>query len=105
MTLFELREKLQHLESQRINLDNEILKTKRELEKLSPFSKEQKIELFKSLFIGRYDVFAKYWISSDGLKKVILQQLTLLKEMIIFQFQIRLSSNILKEKSDLVLML
>ncbi len=28
MTLFELREKLQHLESQRINLDNEILKTK-----------------------------------------------------------------------------
>ncbi len=53
MNLFELREKLQHLESQKINLDNEILKTKREIEKLSPFSKEQKIELFKSLFIGR----------------------------------------------------
>ena len=69
MNLFELREKLQHLESQKINLDNEILQTKREIEKLSPFSKEQKIELFKSLFIGRYDVFAKYWISSDGLKK------------------------------------
>ena len=69
MNLFELREKLKYLESERINLDNEILKTKREIEKLSPFSKEQKIELFKSLFIGRYDVFAKYWISSDGLKK------------------------------------
>src|SRR5574344_706228 len=69
MNLFELREKLKHLESEKINLDNEILKTKREIEKLSPFSKEQKIELFKSLFIGRYDVFAKYWISSDGLKK------------------------------------
>ena len=53
MTLFELREKLQHLESQKINLDNEILKTKREIEKLSPFLKEQKIELFKSLFIDR----------------------------------------------------
>ena len=51
MNLFELREKLQHLESHKINLDNEILKTKREIEKLSPFSKEQKIELFKSLFI------------------------------------------------------
>ena len=53
MTLPELRQKLQHLESQKINLDNEILQTKREIEKLSPFSKEQKIELFKSLFIGR----------------------------------------------------
>ena len=45
MNLFELREKLQHLESQKINLDNEILKTKREIEKLSPFSKEQKIDV------------------------------------------------------------
>ena len=62
MTLPELRQKLQHLESQKINLDNEILQTKREIEKLSPFSKEQKIELFKSLFIGRSDVFAKYWV-------------------------------------------
>ena len=31
MTLFELREKLKYLESERINLDNEILKTKREI--------------------------------------------------------------------------
>ena len=69
MTLSELRQKLQYLESQKINLDNEIIQTKREIEKLSPFSKEQKIELFKSLFIGRSDVFAKYWISKDGLKK------------------------------------
>ena len=42
MTLFELREKLKHLESQKIDLDNEILQTKKEIEKLSPFSKEQK---------------------------------------------------------------
>lgn len=69
MTLSELRQKLQLLESQRINLDNEIIQTKREIEKLSPFSKDQKVELFKSLFIGRSDVFAKYWISKDGLKK------------------------------------
>ena len=53
MTLPELRQKLKLLEFQKINLDNEILQTKREIEKLSPFSKEQKIELFKSLFIDR----------------------------------------------------
>ena len=40
MTLPELRQKLQHLEFQKINLDNEIIQTKREIEKLSPFSKE-----------------------------------------------------------------
>jgi hypothetical protein len=67
--LHSLWEKLQHLESQRINLDNEIIQTKREIEKLSPFTKEQKIELFKSLFIARSDVFAKYWVSKDGLNK------------------------------------
>ncbi len=51
MNLFELREKLKYLESERINLDNEILKTKREIEKLSPFSKEQKIELLDMMFL------------------------------------------------------
>ena len=59
MTLPELRQRLQHLESQRTNLDREILQTKREIEKLSPFSKEQKIELFKSLFIGRRGLIKK----------------------------------------------
>ena len=45
MTLPELRQRLQHLESQRTNLDREIFQTKREIEKLSPFSKEQKIDV------------------------------------------------------------
>ena len=69
MSIEELHKKLQHLESQKAELENEILKIKKQIEYLSPFTKEQKIELFKSLFIGRTDVFAKYWISSDGLKK------------------------------------
>jgi len=69
MILQQLHHKLQFLESQRTQLDNEILETKRQIEQLSPFKKEQKIELFKSLFIGRSDVFAKYWVSRDGLKK------------------------------------
>lgn len=69
MILSELHQKLQYLESQRTQLENEILETKKQIEQLSPFTKEQKIELFKSLFIGRSDVFAKYWVSRDGLKK------------------------------------
>ena len=69
MTLLELKEKLKYLESQKVELENEIINTKKQIEQFSPFSKEQKIELFKSLFIGRTDVFAKYWVSKDGLKK------------------------------------
>ena len=69
MTLQELHHKLQFLESQRVQLENEILQIKKQIEQLLPFIKEQKIELFKSLFIGRNDVFAKYWVSRDGLKK------------------------------------
>jgi hypothetical protein len=36
---------------------------------LSSFSKEDKIKLFRSLFIGRQDVYAKYWVSKDGTKR------------------------------------
>lgn len=65
----QLHQKLQHLESQKQIIENEILQTKKLIEQLSPFTKEQKISLFKSLFIGRGDVFAKYWVSKDGMKK------------------------------------
>ena len=60
MILQELHHKLQYLESQKSQLENEILIAKKQIEQLSLFTKEQKIELFKSLFIGRSDVFAKY---------------------------------------------
>ena len=69
MNLQKLQQKLYDLESQKSQLENEILQIKKQINHLSPFTKEQKIELFKSLFIGRSDVFAKYWISHDGLKK------------------------------------
>lgn len=32
-------------------------------------SKDEKIELFKSLFIARFDIYAKKWISKDGKKE------------------------------------
>ncbi|MBU1990288.1 hypothetical protein KJ691_06020 [bacterium] len=71
LVLAPLREKLQDLESQRAQLENETLRVKRQIEQLSPFTKEQKIELFKSLFIGRSDVFAKYFIHTFPSLKII----------------------------------
>jgi len=69
MQLNELYLKLNLLESQKQSIEKEILETKRIIEKLSPFSKQQKISLFKSLFIAREDVYPAYWISKDGTKK------------------------------------
>jgi len=69
MRLDDLYFKLNSLESQKYSIEQEILKTKQTIEKLSPFSKQQKISLFKSLFIAREDVYPKYWVSKDGTKK------------------------------------
>lgn len=69
MQLQELYTKLANLESNKQTIEQEILETKKFIEKLSPFTKAQKIELFKSLFIGREDVYATYWINKEGTKK------------------------------------
>jgi hypothetical protein len=69
MQLQELYSKLKSLESQKISIENEILNTKKQIDKISPFSKQDKINLFKSLFIGRKDVYASHWVSKDGTKK------------------------------------
>ena len=69
MRLQDLYNKLNHLESQKQNIENEILQTKKLIEQLSPYTKSQKIALFKSLFIGREDVFATYWVNKEGTKK------------------------------------
>jgi hypothetical protein len=66
MKLNELYSKLHFLESQKQSIEKEILETKQVIEKLSPFSKQQKISLFKSLFVAREDVYPTYWISKDG---------------------------------------
>ena len=69
MHLQELYSKLNQLESQKLSIENEILQTKKQIDRVSPFSKQDKINLFKSLFIGRKDVYANYWVSKDGIKK------------------------------------
>ena len=33
------------------------------------FSKDEKIEIFRNLFVARYDIYAKKWVSRDGLKQ------------------------------------
>lgn len=40
MMLEQLHKKLQYLESQKVQLENEILETKKQIEQLSPFTKE-----------------------------------------------------------------
>lgn len=67
-----IREKLNHLYLQKKNLEEEIkaleLQLSQECSKKT-FSKEEKIEIFKSLFISRKDIYAKKWISKDGAKQ------------------------------------
>ena len=70
LNINELYNKLHSLESQKSFIEQEIAKVAQEIEKLSPFSKEQKIALFRSLFVVREDVYPLYWISKDGSKKL-----------------------------------
>ncbi len=84
MQLQELYSKLNHLEIQKLSIENEILNTKKQIDKISPFSKQEKINLFKSLFIGREDVYANYWVSKDGTKKGYSPAVILLEEKTIF---------------------
>ena len=69
MQIEQLYKQLAILESQKADIENKIFFLKKEIEKLSPFSKVDKIALFRQLFIGNKLVYAKYWISKDGLKK------------------------------------
>ena len=64
-----LSRKLQDLERQKQKIVQEIHQLKQAIEKNSPFTKSQKIQLFKSLFIVRDDVYATHWVSRSGSKK------------------------------------
>jgi len=69
MPLNKLYERLCDLEEQKVAIEQEIIEIKREIENKSPFSKADKIALFRQLFIGNELAYAKYWVSKDGLKK------------------------------------
>jgi len=68
MLLADLHARLAKLEADRQRIEEEILAVKRAIEKRSPFSKADKIALFRQLFIGNEDVYAKQWVSKDGVK-------------------------------------
>ncbi len=63
-----LDQKLHILEIQKQRIEQEIHQIKILIEKSSSFTKVQKIQLFKSLFIVREAVYAKHWVSKDGVK-------------------------------------
>ena len=74
--MISLEKQLENLYIQRNKIDDDIellkeqIKAKKESFLLKKkFTKDEKIELFKSLFIARFDIYAKKWISRDGTKQ------------------------------------
>lgn len=67
---FQLQNKLNRLYKQKANIENEILKLEKQLIPTpSTLTKSEKIELFKTLFISRSDIYLKKWISKDLTKE------------------------------------
>ncbi|MFW3411575.1 TOTE conflict system archaeo-eukaryotic primase domain-containing protein [Aliarcobacter butzleri] len=70
-----LEKRLEELYIQKTKIEEEIafltnqIKEKAILNQKKSFSKNEKIELFKSLFIARFDIYAKKWVSRDGSKQ------------------------------------
>jgi len=56
----QLYQKLARLEEQKSAIEQEIISVKQEIEKQSPFSKADKIALFRKLFIGNELAYAKH---------------------------------------------
>ncbi|WP_323597118.1 TOTE conflict system archaeo-eukaryotic primase domain-containing protein [Aliarcobacter butzleri] len=70
-----LEKRLEELYIQKTKIEEEIafltnqIKEKAILNQKKSFSKNEKIELFKSLFVARFDIYAKKWVSRDGSKQ------------------------------------
>ncbi|MDY3203470.1 MAG: DEAD/DEAH box helicase family protein [Arcobacter sp.] len=70
-----LEKRLEELYIQKNKIDEEIEFLKEQIKQKNSnlikknLSKDEKIELFKSLFIARFDIYAKKWVSRDGLKQ------------------------------------
>ncbi len=66
-----IEERLKELYEQKITIEKEIetLEAIVNQKEKKSLSKDEKIELFKSLFFARTDIFAKKWTSKDGSKQ------------------------------------
>ncbi len=74
MTNLEKKLETLYIEKNRIEdeiefVKNQIRNENNTIKEKKKFSKDEKIELFKSLFVARFDIYAKKWISKDGLKQ------------------------------------
>ena len=74
MTNLEKKLETLYIEKNRIEdeiefVKNQIRNENYTIKEKKKFSKDEKIELFKSLFVARFDIYAKKWISKDGLKQ------------------------------------
>ena len=82
-----LEKRLEALYIQKNKIEEEIeflkdeIKKQKELTALENrvLNKDEKIELFKSLFIARFDIYAKKWISRDGQKQAFYPVTTTFK--------------------------
>ena len=79
-----LKEKLKNLYAQKEHIEQEIQSVEQQIhqaleeskqkenqkkQEQTTFSKDEKIDIFKSLFVARSDIYAKKWISKDGNKQ------------------------------------
>lgn len=75
MEIQNLEKRLETLFIQKNQIEEEIAFLKKQIEENSAkkvkktLTKDEKIELFKSLFVARFDIYAKKWVSKDGLKQ------------------------------------
>ncbi len=65
----EIKKRLSSLFLEKKLIDDEIFSLQNLLVENKSFTKEEKINLFKSLFIARDDIFLKKWTSSNGQKE------------------------------------
>ncbi len=64
-----LKKRLANLYSQKKAIEQEISSLEAQLVSVTALSKQEKIELFKTLFISRHDIYAKKWVSKDRTKQ------------------------------------
>ncbi|WP_428025395.1 TOTE conflict system archaeo-eukaryotic primase domain-containing protein, partial [Arcobacter sp.] len=64
----QVQKRLNKLYQDKENIEKEIALLEKELYK-KELNKDEKIELFKSLFISRPDVYLKKWVSKDSTKE------------------------------------
>ncbi len=57
------------IEDKILVLEQKLLEVERQKSIKTDFTKEEKINIFKNLFVGRFDIYARKWISQDKTKE------------------------------------